>query len=135
MWLSSIIIAISALALGTVTGAAIEKRPPILGGFTLSTEEGCPMKFDMNTEHITLGYGQECGKCVPITFWNNATFKAIKDAILIPECHITIFNKPDCSDQGTASGPNCWTPEGGIAAYNVECPNLPTGWYPNKPCS
>ncbi|KAK3689196.1 hypothetical protein B0T22DRAFT_461106 [Podospora appendiculata] len=131
------ILATFALAISTASGVAIQKRPPILGGFTMSTTPGCPMMWNQDTMHYTIGYGSACGDCVAATSYSNQTFKAITDAYLNPKCRLTLYQKADCSDDGAVTGPTCWTPDGGIAAYKVDCPwwgEIPPDYQWIRPC-
>jgi len=128
MQLKAIIIAISAIVSTRVNAAAVEKRVPYLGGFILSTQAGCPVEIGPNTEYIQIYYGSACGDCVPTDGFNNTTFKAITNLAIDPKCRVTLFNEPACTSDGAVSGPNCWTPEGGISAYKVDCP-----WWPENP--
>ncbi len=94
------------------------------------------MTFDQSAQNIIVGYGQACGDCVPIKHWDNKEYKVINDVSINPKCIVTVHNTKDCSDPGIVSGPTCWTPEGGIAAYTVSCPWWPEGptWENLKPC-
>ena len=133
MQLKAIIIAISAIVSTRVNAAAVEKRVPYLGGFILSTQAGCPVEIGPNTEYIQIYYGSACGDCVPTDGFNNTTFKAITNLAIDPKCRVTLFNEPACTSDGAVSGPNCWTPEGGISAYKVDCPWWPENLLPSHP--
>jgi hypothetical protein len=128
MRLNAIVKAILAIVFTTVNAAVVEKRVPYLGSFILSTQEGCPVEIGSNTEYIQIYYGSACGDCVPTDGYNGTTFKAITNLVIDPKCRVTLFNEPTCTSDGIVSGPNCWTPEGGISAYKVDCP-----WWPEDP--
>ncbi len=134
---STVLAALSALALAPAANSAIlDKRPPILGSFILSTDAGCPVTIGEHTAYFIVGYGEACGNCKSVALYNSTDhFKAITNLNIDPRCTVTLFQTSDCSDPGIVSGPNCWTPEGGILAYEAACP-----WWPTttdgglKPC-
>jgi len=103
-------------------------RPgPSIGGFNLASANVCPIPdFSDISMHINIGYGEACGKCVPVRDTrNNMAYVAIQDAYLNPYCQIIIHQRSDCGDPGIDSGSGCWSPEGGISGYRVHCP-----WWP-----
>ena len=137
MYPSAIFAVCSAMVLAPVVSAAtLNKRPPILGSFILSTDAGCPVTIGDDTAYFIVGYGEACGTCTPAALYHSTdSFKSITNLNIDPHCTLTIYNTPDCSDPGIVSGPDCWTPEGGIIAYTAACP-----WWPAdaggslKPC-
>ncbi len=134
---TTLLSAFSALALAlAVRATVLHKRPPILGGFILSTDAGCPVDVGQDSAYFIIGYGDACGDCKSAALYNSTDyFKAITDLTIDPRCIVTLFNTPDCSGDGIVSGPNCWTPEGGILAYEVTCPWWPTDTEGSlKPC-
>ncbi|KAH8883009.1 hypothetical protein GQ53DRAFT_597189, partial [Thozetella sp. PMI_491] len=65
-------------------------------------------------------YGADSPACR--TFPNNFVYKAVDIEFWDPQCLLTLYQTFDCSDPGIVSGPDCWSPEGGIAGYTVTCP-------------
>jgi hypothetical protein len=117
MHFNSIIMAVSALILGTASAAAVEKRLPRHGAFGVSPEWGCPL---VQPQLFEFTYGNDCGKCQ--TFNNDAVMKSVDVYWMDEKCVITVYNTHDCSDPGTQSGRGCWSPEGGIAGWTITCP-------------
>ncbi|KAK3312098.1 hypothetical protein B0H66DRAFT_570061 [Apodospora peruviana] len=117
----TILATISALALGA-NASVVDKRILRLGGFGVSHTASCPIgAYDQEIHEFAIG--QDSPACR--TFYQNATFSAIKVYYWDPQCILTLYEKLDCSDSGIITGPNCWTPPGGIAAYKVTCPYRP----------
>jgi len=86
--------------------------------FTLSPEFNT---CTVNPTTTTVPFGQACGTCKPLA----PSQKSISVTQLERRCRITVYNTADCSDAGIVSGTaGCWSPDGGILAYRVDCP-----WY------
>ncbi|KAH8893947.1 hypothetical protein GQ53DRAFT_745353 [Thozetella sp. PMI_491] len=119
MHFSTFLAGLAAMAFGTASAAAVEKRLPRYGSFGYYPVDGCP-----NTQQgiVEFTYGNDCGKCN--NFANNTVMKSINvfGQIDSGKCIITVHNTFDCSDPGIVSGPGCWSPEGGIAGWTITCP-------------
>ena len=105
--------------LNNMSPTNLDKRIPRLGAFGVSATRTCPLD-NTNQEVFEFALGQESNECR--TFWSGKVYSAVDVYYWDPKCLLTLFTKSDCSDDGVVTGPNCWTPEGGIAAYKVTCP-------------
>lgn len=117
-----------ALAISTTSAAAISERVPIIGGAIFAAKSPCPVTIGENTYHKEFYYGDACGHCVTLDPILGAPPKSITNLGINPKCRLTLFSNPTCAGDGAVSGPNCWSPEGGIAAYQLDCP-----WWDNPP--
>ncbi|KAK3361150.1 hypothetical protein B0T24DRAFT_642458 [Lasiosphaeria ovina] len=124
MQLAILLTALSVFAIGTANAAAVGERVPTLGGFATSEQAGCPI----GTGPIwVVGFGDGCGECKD--FYNSTVvYTTVHSYGFNPYCVLTLFQTKTCSDPGIVSGPGCWEPDGGIAAYKVSCPY----WPPNS---
>ena len=119
MHLTSALLSVAAVAIGTVNAAALQSRVPLMGYFRASTAAQCPMETS-DFYQVGLSLGPDDTSCR--TFWNNITYGAINVEYWHPQCQIVIHSTSDCSDPGVLSGTGCWAPEGGFKAYKGTCP-------------
>ncbi|KAK0723589.1 hypothetical protein B0T26DRAFT_643192 [Lasiosphaeria miniovina] len=101
-----------------VAAVAVEKRLPRLGQFGVSLTRACPLQTPLDV--FEFAEGEQSDACR--TFLNNNVYRAIDVFFWDPQCLLTLFETNNCTDPGVVTGPNCWTPDGGIAAYKVTCP-------------
>ncbi|KAK3326942.1 hypothetical protein B0T19DRAFT_149067 [Cercophora scortea] len=126
MHLPTILLSITATLL-TPTLALVTNYGDLVTCFTLSTQDGCSSSPFL----VHVPFGEACGTCTPVSAIpansnHSGRAKSLSVTILEPRCRVTVFQTTDCSDPGIVSGTGgCWSPEGGIAAYKVDCP-----WYP-----
>ncbi|KAK0622074.1 hypothetical protein B0T17DRAFT_494051 [Bombardia bombarda] len=114
MHFSTLLTAISALTFASA--AAVDTR---LGAFDVSVIRGRPLSLN-NTQTYEFALGQDNNSC--LTFGNSTNMNTVDVKFWNPQCLLTLFEERNCSDLSVVTGPNCWTPDGGIAAFKVTCP-------------
>lgn len=127
-----VVLAATAL-LGTGSAATLDRRLPRYAGFSFYEHDGCP-----NTGMIfnqELSYGNQCGRCNPVNAPAPVTMKSVRVHYITAGCDITVHNTADCSDLGIISGPNCWSPPGGVLAWKFTCPGVDPNWTYQPPCA
>ncbi|KAK3389597.1 hypothetical protein B0H63DRAFT_464011 [Podospora didyma] len=118
MHFSTILTLASAMALQLgAHAAAVEKRLPRLGAFGVSQTRACPLQQPIYVYEYAEGEGDDCKP-----FFDNTVFQTVDVFFWDPKCLLTLYETHNCSDPGVVTGPDCWTPDGGIAAHRVTCP-------------